>query len=187
MYPPAAERLSAPESRLLVIDVQQRLLPVMADPARVVERSRIMLAAAAAMQVPVLATEQYPKGLGPTVADLRDALGHSPIFEKMHFSAYGEPPVRDALRADDGRRQIVVLGIEAHVCVLQTVLDLLQHEFRVFVVADAISSRSRDSVALAEARMRQAGAVLVNTEMCLFEWLGQAGHPQFRALSKLIK
>ncbi|MBX3454987.1 hydrolase [Ferrovibrio sp.] len=180
-------RLSAPESRLLVIDVQQRLLPVMADSARVVERSRIMLAAAAAMNVPVLATEQYPKGLGPTVPELLEPLGSAPIFEKLHFSAYAEPPVRNMLREDDGRRQIVVLGIEAHVCVLQTVLDLLQHEYRVFVVSDAISSRSRDSVALAEARMRQAGAILVNAEMCVFEWLGQAGHPQFRALSKLIK
>lgn len=180
-------RLSAPESRLLLIDVQQRLLPAMADPQRVVERSRILLAAAHAMQVPALATEQYSKGLGPTVPELREALGSAPVIEKMHFSAYGETPVREKLREDDGRRQIVVFGIEAHVCVLQTVLDLLQHEYRVFVVSDAISSRSRDSAALAEARMRQAGAVLVNTEMCLFEWLGQAGHPQFRALSKLIK
>lgn len=187
MYAPAM-RLSASDTQCLLIDVQARLLPAMCAPAQVVARGAILLRAAEALGIPVLITEQYSRGLGPTVPELRDAAGAgAAVMEKMHFSAYAELPIRAAITARDDRRQIVLAGIEAHVCVLQSALDLQQAGFQVFVVADAISSRAPASVALAESRMTAAGISLVNTEMCVFEWLGQAGHPQFRALSALIR
>lgn len=179
--------LSANETLLLIIDIQDRLLPAMQDGERVVRNTGILLQAAAALHIPALVTEQYPKGLGPTVPTVKAAAGDdAPVMEKMHFSAWGDPAVRERIRGFD-RPQIVIAGIEAHVCVLQTALDLAQTGHKVSVVADAISSRHPDSVAVASARMSTSGITLVTSEMCLFEWMGSAAHPEFKTLSRLIK
>lgn len=178
--------LSASESLLLVIDIQDRLLPVMHEAERVVRQTGILLQAAARLQIPVLLTEQYPKGLGPTAPEIRAAAGDSAILEKLHFSAWSEAAVRERIASID-RPQVVIAGIEAHVCVLQTALELAGAGRKVMVVTDAISSRHPDSAAVAKDRMAAAGIGLVTTEMCLFEWLGSAAHPEFKTLSRLIK
>ncbi|WP_341702886.1 isochorismatase family protein [Ferrovibrio sp.] len=178
--------LSAADSLLLIVDIQARLLPVMKDGDRVVGNTVRLLQAAGALAVPVLLTEQYPEGLGATVPAVRAAAGEAPALAKKDFSGYADPAIRARI-ADCGRPQVVIAGIEAHVCVLQTALQLAAAHYRVAVVADAVSSRHADSIAVAGRRMAAAGITLATTEMCLFEWLGTAAHPEFRAISRLIK
>ncbi len=177
------------KSFLLVIDMQERLLPVMAGAAEIERRALILIKAAKAMYVPVLASEQYPKGLGPTVPSVREAIGNAPVFEKLSFSCWRDEAFKDHLTGlhEDGRPQAIVAGIESHVCVLQTAVDLAQAGFAVFAVADALSSRAPSSFDLALARMRQEGVEMVNTEMVIFELLGKAGTAQFKELSGMIK
>lgn len=134
-------------------------------------------------RVPVRASEQYPKGLGPTVPELMELLQPSELMEKVHFSCSAEESCREAI-LETGRDQIIVAGVEAHVCVLQTVLDLVELGKSLFVVADAVSSRDPRNAELAVARMRQAGVQAVSCEMVLFEWAHKAGTDQFRRLSK---
>lgn len=178
--------LSAPDSLLLVVDIQERLLPVMQDGGRVVRNTGILLQAAQALDLPALVTEQYPKGLGPTVPEIKAAAGAMPVMSKMHFSAWSEPDIRRYI-TKVARPLVVIAGIEAHVCVLQSALAIAETGRHVAVVVDAISSRQAGSVATAQHRLLQAGVSMVTTEMCLFEWLGSAAHPQFKALSALIK
>ena len=180
--------LNADSSHLLIIDVQTRLLPVMAAPERVSARCNILLAAADELDIPVTISEQYPKGLGPTDAALK-LCGHHKILEKTAFSCLRDEAIAERLNRmrEDGRHQIVIGGIESHVCVLQTAADLTDAGFEVFVVADAVSSRKKGSVKLALARLRDEGVRIVNTEMALFEWLKRAGTNQFKTLSGLIK
>ncbi len=181
--------LDAAKSSLLIVDVQERLLPVMAAGNSVVERSKILLKAAKVLDVPVAVSEQYPKGLGHTVEILSQDIGNAPVFEKSSFSCWRDDGLRRHFVAhhDCGRPQVVIAGIEAHVCVAQTAIDLAQSGFRVFVVADAVSSRAESSISLALNRMAQRGIEVVNTEMAVFEWLGKAGTPEFKELSALIK
>lgn len=178
--------LSAADSLLLVIDIQDRLLPVMKDGDGVVRNTVRLLQGAEALAVPVLLTEQYPQGLGATVPLVRAAAGQAPALPKRDFSAWDDPAIRAHID-NSGRQQMVIAGIEAHVCVLQTALQLVGAGYRVAVVMDAISSRHADSVAVARQRMTAAGVVPVTTEMCLFEWLGTAANPAFKAVTALIK
>lgn len=178
--------LSADRSALLVIDIQERLLPAVQEPDRVVARTRILLQAAAALAIPAFASEQYSKGIGPTAAPVAELLPDSARIEKITFSCAGEPAVMAALNAA-GRDQIVLCGIESHVCVLQTALALRALGREVYVVADAVSSRSPRDIDLALARMAQGGVHVVSTEMAVFEWMGRAGTPTFKTLSALIK
>ena len=178
--------LSAADSLLLVIDIQDRLLPVMKDGDAVVGNTVRLLQGAQALDVPVLLTEQYPQGLGATVTPVRAAAGNAPALPKRDFSAWGDPAIRAHI-TDIGRPQVVVAGIEAHVCVLQSALQLVGAGYRVAVVSDAVSSRHADSVAIASQRMTAAGVMPVTTEMCLFEWLGTAANPAFKTVSALIK
>ena len=181
--------LDAAKSSLLIVDVQERLLPVMAVGNGVVERSKILLKVAKALDVPVTVSEQYPKGLGHTVEILNQDIGNAPIFEKSSFSCWRDDGLRKHFTAhhDAGRPQVIIAGIEAHVCVAQTAIDMAQAGFGVFVVADAVSSRVEDSVSLALTRMGQLGVEVINTEMAVFELLGKAGTPEFKELSSLIK
>ncbi len=168
---------------LLVIDLQARLMPVIHEGEAVVANARRLTQAAALLDVPVAATEQNPKGLGRTVAGLLpDGLA---VLEKMTFDSCGAPAFLGSL--PQARPDLVVAGCEAHVCVLQTVLGLLDAGRRVFVVQDAIGSRRAENRAAAIRRMERHGAELVTTEMVLFEWLGSAEHPRFRAAMALIK
>ena len=150
----------------------------------VVANAGRLLSAAEALGVPVVTTEQNPKGLGPTVPELARPEGTQPVVSKMEFDACRAGGVMDALPAG---HHIVVAGCEAHVCVLQTALGLLDRSRRVYVVADAIGSRRPESKVAALTRLERAGAEVVTTEMVLFEWLGTADDPAFRSVIALVK
>lgn len=169
----------------VLVDVQERLCPAMDDPRRVIVNNQRLLKGAALLDVPVLATEQYPQGIGHTMADLRPLLPDGAVVEKMSFSAAGEAAFMDRLKGL-GRDQVIVAGTEAHVCVQQTVLGLKAAGWDVFVVADACSSRHPVDEAASMARMAAAGVGVVTTEMVLFEWLGRADHPQFRTIHQTL-
>ncbi len=178
--------IEAATSALMVVDVQQRLAPAVQRSEPCVARCRILLEAARRLAVPVLATEQYPEGLGPTVAELAPLLAPERILAKRRFAAGADPKVAAALQAL-GRPQIVLCGMEAHICVLQTALDLPRLGLRPIVVADAVASRREEARELALARLRANGVEVVDSEMVLFEWLGVAGTDDFKALVRLIK
>lgn len=178
--------LSAADACLLVVDIQDRLLPAVRDQDAVVANARVLLQAADALGVPVLASEQYPRGIGHMVEPVAELVPEGATVEKLHFSCLADPGFARRFAAV-GRRQAVICGLEAHVCVLQTAEQILGAGHEVFVVADAVSSRAEASHALALRRLEADGARIVTTEMVVFEWLGQAGTPVFRELSRLIK
>lgn len=175
--------LTAENSLLLLIDLQSKLAPAIHNNAEVEQHCRWLLEVSRELAVPVLATEQYPQGLGVTVPSLLTLLKSEEILEKIHFSAAQEPHIQAAL-ADSDRRQIVLCGTETHVCVLQTALDLISAGYQVFVVAEACGSRRDSDKQLALGRLQQAGAVIVSREMVAFEWLQRAGTAQFRQISQ---
>ena len=180
------QRISRPQAAILVVDIQERLLPAIFERERVQANAIRLLKGAEVLGVPVLATEQYRKGLGPTAAAVREAMPGVPILEKLAFSACGAEGFVSALES----RQVsdaVLCGIEAHVCVTQTCLGLLEKGCRVFVVADAVSSRTAENYRFGVERMRAAGAVIVSTEMVLFELVGQAGTAEFKQILGLVK
>ena len=178
--------IEARTSALMLVDVQSRLMPAMDDGAARLERCRVLLEGARRLEVPIVAAEQYPLGLGPTVAALAALVPPGRIYPKRHFAAGADPAIAAALQGL-GRRQIVLCGMEAHVCVLQTALDLPRLGLRPIVVADAVASRRPESVTLALARLRASGVEIVSAEMVLFEWLGRAATADFKALLPLIK
>lgn len=174
---------------LVVLDVQERLFPAMdADHREEVMRNiKVLVAVARRLKIPTLVTEQYPKGLGHTLEELKDALGPGvEPFEKVTFSCCGVEPLRARLAAA-GARHLVLTGIEAHVCVLMSALDLLAAGYSVHVVADAVTSRRQGNWRLAMDQLRQAGAVVTATETVLFQLLGQADTDDFRELARLIR
>ena len=175
--------LDAARSHLLVIDFQARLVPAIHDGASVVRNAHRLLAAARRLNVPISYTEQNPRGLGPTLPELAPEPGET-VLHKMTFDACRTPGVAAHLAGD---ADLVVIGCEAHVCLLQTVLGLLSAGRKVYVVADAIGSRMVENRRTALGRMERHGAETVTTEMVVFEWLACAGHPDFREILKLIK
>lgn len=181
--------LSREKSQLLIVDVQERLVPAMHDGARMIERCAVLLQAAARLGVPVTISEQYRKGLGATIGRLNDLRGDAVLLEKSHFSCAHDASIAARIGAlsAQGRRQLVVGGIESHVCVLQSALGFKDAGLGVAVVADAVTSRHPDSVALALDRFRATGIAVISTEMALFEWLDVSGTPEFKELSILIK
>ncbi len=174
--------IDAEASTLLMIDFQAKLMRAIDDAPAAIANARRLIDAAAILGVPALFTEQNPKGLGPTVPEL--ASDPSRIVSKMTFDACGDLSFLPRLGAG---HFIVVTGCEAHVCVLQTVLSLLETGRRVFVVRDAIGSRRAESKETAIRRMEQHGADIVTVEMVVFEWLKTAEHPRFREVAALIK
>ncbi|HKJ72331.1 MAG TPA: hydrolase [Gammaproteobacteria bacterium] len=179
----------AADSALVIVDIQDKLAPAMAPDARreVLETVRVLLTAAGELSVPVVATEQYPKGLGRTLPEVS---GHFPddaaVITKDSFSCCGEQAFTDAL-AGTGREQVVIAGMEAHVCVLQTAVELLEAGFTPFVVADGVCSRRPEHRANALDRVRALGVTVTNVESLLFEWLQRAGTDPFRRLARLIR
>ncbi len=169
-------------STLLVVDLQARLMPAIEGAAAVLANAKRLVEAARLLEVPVLATEQNPGGLGPTVPDLAPA--PAAVVPKMTFDAVRSAGFLDRLAAGHAA---VVAGCEAHVCVLQTVLGLRAAGRAVYVVRDAVGARRPESKATALERMARHGAEIVTTEMVIFEWLGTAEHPRFRAALALIK
>ncbi|MEN6451235.1 MAG: hydrolase [Thermoguttaceae bacterium] len=182
--PRSPELMSRGDTALLVIDAQERLLPAIADSLRIVWNIRRLVDAAKLLGMPVMATEQYPKGLGPTVADLAQRLGEIPA--KKRFSAGGCPAIFADLRGR-GFRNILLTGVEAHVCVAQTAMDLMTDGWRVFVAADAVGSRFDVDYRFALQRMDSAGATLTTAEAAMFEWCETADAPEFKQISRLAR
>lgn len=183
----AVPRIARDSTALLVVDIQERFNPVIHDAEAVVENAAVAIRAARELDLPVLVTEQYPKGLGVTVPEIVAALGDAyKPYEKTAFSACGVEQVGAELRAA-GTKSVVIVGIEAHVCVLQTALDLLEAGYQVFPVANAVSSRTPENRTVGMERMRQSGAVPISTEMLVFELLRDARDPHFKTLQSLIK
>lgn len=182
--------MQAQRSQLLLIDVQERLVPAMQDSDGVVGACAFLALAAGHCSVPVLTSEQYPKGLGHTVPPVLEACTRAIVVEKTAFSVAQEKKLLDKLRkkrSDQRRDQIIIGGVEAHVCVLQSALELSTSGFEVFVVADAISSRHIGSRDIALSRMAHAGVVPVTSEMVAFEWLGDAKAKAFKPISALVR
>ncbi len=180
---PYPTQLRIADSALLVIDVQERLMVKIPPAAALVRNISFLIDAARLLEVPVAATEQYPRGLGPTVPELAQRLPERP--DKVVFSSCAVTSVIDGFR-QAARTQIVLAGIEAHVCVLQTALDLLAQNFRVYLPVDALASRYTIDYETALKRLAQAGAILTTSETTVFEWLGTAAHPRFKQASALI-
>lgn len=183
--------LDAARSVLLVIDVQEGFAKAIPDLEAVGSRTAILARAAARLGVPVLATLQYPKALGALLPAVAEALpAESPVFEKVAFSACDVPEWIGAVRklARDGRDQLVLCGVETHVCVLQTALDLTGNpDTAVYVVEDAVASRKSSNKQAALRRLEAHGVQVVTTEMAAFEWLRQAGTEDFKDVQRLIK
>ena len=176
--------IDASRAALLVIDVQEKLIGAVSDPAGTLARTRWLLAATAELGLPTVISEQYPKGLGPTVASLLEAAPQAQVVEKLHFSCVAGECLPASLLA---REQVIVCGMETHVCVLQTVLGLIEAGRQVFLVRDAVGSRRAESKETAIARMARHGAEIVTTEMAVFEWLNSAEDPRFHDALTLVK
>lgn len=173
---------------LALVDVQERLVPVIHDNTGLVERLCLLLRGLKVLEVPIIPTQQYTRGLGPTIAPILEALAPDPpaVVEKVAFGCCDEPAFVTRLEAL-GRKTVLVAGIEAHVCVLQTVIGLAERGYTPVVVADAVSSRRTGDRDTALRRMEREGALLTTTESLLFELTRTAGTDTFRAISKLVK
>jgi nicotinamidase-related amidase len=180
----AFDRLTAPGGTLLVVDLQEKLLRAIQGRDRVLANSLLLVRIARILDVPVFATEQYPKGLGPTVDSLAELIPDRPA--KTTFHALAAPGIAEGL-ASAGVEHVTLAGIEAHVCIAQTALELLRLGYRVQVPADAVGSRFAIDREFALRRLEQAGVVITTTESAFFEWLGGAEHSKFKEISALVK
>ena len=179
--------LASPEGSVLaVIDVQERLFRVVADQEKLVDRIGKLIALSRILNIPLVVTEQYPKGLGPTIEPLKALLQDVPVLEKLSFSCYGAERFDQRLQ-ELGARTLIICGIEAHICVQQTTLDGLHRGYGVHVVSDAISSRDPENCQLGIEKMRQAGAVITAWEMVAYELMQRAGTERFKEALPLFK
>ncbi len=180
-------RLDRTKAVVLLVDVQERLAPAIepAAYARVLKYSKALIGMAKELGLPVLATEQYPKGLGPTVRELAELLPAPPL-SKTHFSCGADPAFASELEST-GRRQVIVCGMETHVCVFQTARDLAQAGYEVHVCADAVGSRTEEHRKVGLELIREAGATVTTAETAIFDLLHQAGTPEFKKVSALVK
>lgn len=174
-------------SQLVIIDMQTKLISAMQPDAMqaVIKNCGILAQAASLLTVHTIVTEQYPQGLGETLPEIKQHIGANKPIEKTAFSAASVPKFNQQLHRDQS--QIIVIGMESHICVLQTALDLIKANKQVFVVEDAIISRNPINKANAIMRMRDAGCIITNTESVVFEWLSNANHTAFKAISQLIR
>jgi nicotinamidase-related amidase len=179
-------RIVRAKAALVVIDIQERLLPAIFESERVVNNTLRLIKGSRVLGIPVFVTEQYKKGLGTMTPVIAAEITGFPQMEKLAFSACGAAGFEKALKKKK-ISDVILCGIEAHVCVSQTCLDLLEKGFRVFLVVDAMSSRTTDNHFIAIERMRDAGGVVVSTEMVLFELLEKAGTEQFKQILALVK
>lgn len=183
-----AMRPDADRAMLLAVDLQEKLLPLINNPQAILQSASKMIEGAAIFELPVLVTEQYPKGIGKTDPSLAAALKkvQPQTLEKTAFSCCGDQAVRSRIREMD-RDQIVLIGIETHVCILQTAVDLLTMDYQVFLCADAVGSRTELDHTVALDRLRHAGAVVTTVESVLFELCVQCDSPRFKKMLELIK
>lgn len=170
----------------VVIDIQERLFAHIHDAESLETNALTLIRGLAVLEVPLVATEQYPKGLGPTLTSVRQAIAPLQPIEKLAFSCLAEAAFSEALE-ESGRRQVILAGIEAHVCVLQTAVDLLADDYEVMVATDCVSSRKPSDARIAFRRMESEGVRLGTYESILMELCTVAGTPRFKAISKLIK
>jgi len=177
--------LRSDDSLLVVVDVQGKLAEVMHNREEMFDNIARLARSANQLETPVLVTEQLPDKLGPTRREIMESMVEAPVISKSAFSCAGEPKFVDALNRL-APKQIILCGIESHICVLQTALELLEQGYEVFVVADAVSSRHPDNKRIALERMQQHGVEIVATESVMFEWLRDAAHPAFRELRKFL-
>ncbi|PIO49158.1 MAG: hydrolase [[Chlorobium] sp. 445] len=178
--------LQPDDTALIIIDVQGKLATLMHEKERLFQNLTRLIRGAQILEIPIVLTEQYPQGLGETVPEIKALMPDVQPIIKMSFSCCGEEAFLDAIEELD-REQLLVAGIESHVCVYQTVADLLDAGYNVEVVADAVSSRTAENYKLGLSRMEDMGAWLTSTEMALFELLRVAGTPTFKEISKLVK
>lgn len=170
---------------LLIIDIQEGLANVMKYKDQVIDNTKILLQAANLMNIPIIITEQYPKGLGHTIKDFENLTSQASIFEKISFSAYLDNIAKTI--EDKGRKKIIISGMETHVCVFQTTRDLIEAGYEVYIIEDAVASRTKANYLNGLQQMKSMGAVITNTETVVFDLLKVAGTSEFKTLSKLIK
>lgn len=178
--------LEKSEAVLVIVDIQERLAAVMGERKKVIDNCLHLIELSKLLDIPVILNEQYPKGLGPTVSEIRDALQPYEPLEKLTFSCCKGPAFPERLAAA-GRKKIILVGMETHVCVLQTCIGLLAAGYEVHAVSDAICSRTSENFRTAIEFMRDAGAVITCTETVLFQLLDKAGTEEFKIISKRIK
>lgn len=174
------------DSLVLVIDIQQAMLKIIEDWETICRKVSQLTRAADILNIPVVLTEQYPKGLGNTIPQVLQAIRSPKVYQKEHFSACQEDPFLEVLRSF-GRSRIILVGMEAHVCVLQTALDLILSGFEVQVVFDAVSSRTAFNRDVGIELMRQAGVVITSTEIVLFGWIHRSNTDEFRQVHPILK
>ena len=170
-------------SSLLIIDIQAKLAPAIHGADLLISNSRWLVEIAQKLSIPTLVTEQYPSGIGSTIPELAELISTEQTVEKIYFSSVADPDANLALEAHC-KEQVVIIGTESHVCVLQTAINLKEIGKEVFIVADCVGSRAQADRQLALDRMRQLGIHIVSKEMVVFEWLQKAGTDQFREISK---
>jgi len=182
MFMPEIEK-----SVFCLVDVQEKFVPAIAEMDAVTARIQVMLRAMNELKVSTIVTEQYPQGLGPTIPELKELLpAETPVISKTSFSCFGSEDFRKTI---DGmnKNNLILAGIESHICLFQTAIDALEHGFKVFVAEDAISSRRFADKASAVAAMRSAGIHVMPSESIIFMLLRDAAHPSFRTISKIIR
>lgn len=176
-------KLNREDTLLLVIDIQDKLMPVVYEQDQIIKQANILIKGMEILGVPIVVTEQYSKGLGHTCKDI--LLPENQIVnEKISFSCYSDENIKNQIKH---KKQLILIGVEAHICILKTALDLLEKNYEVHIVADAVSSRTLENKTCALQRMQQAGAFIETTEMILFQLLDKAGTEEFKTISKLIK
>lgn len=181
--------LAINDSLMVIVDIQTKLLTAMPEKEaeQMLNNSRILLEAANCLAIPVLLTEQYPKGLGSTDPGISDKLAkNTPVFDKTGFSCLAADGFTETLN-NTKRKQIILVGQETHVCILQTALDLLHNDYHVHIAGDATCSRNREHKLYALQRMQQLGATITCSESVIFEWLQNASHPDFKTISRLLR
>ncbi len=179
-------RINKEDTLTLVIDYQERLMPAMADLDSLIKNSSILLEGLRILEVPFIVTQQYTKGLGNTVEPIRNALACDEYFDKTSFSIMGDDAIRQAV-IDSGKKNVILCGAEAHICVLQSAIDLKASGYNVILIADCIASRNETNKSLALIRAQQEGIIISSCESILYELLQKAGSDQFKQISKLVK
>ena len=180
-------RIMKDSIQCLAVDYQEKLVPVMQEKERLLERSAMFLKGLRLLGVPVTVTEQYPKGLGRTVPKILTAAGTKTAFDKITFSCLENEKIREHIGCQAGRRFVAVCGIEAHICVLQTVIDMKEAGYQPILVADCISSRSSEDKRYALIRAQQEGALITTAEALLYELMETSKAPEFKTISALVK
>lgn len=178
--------LSREGAAFIIVDVQEKLFPLISGKDEVLKNLRRMILFAKIIGMPIILTEQYPKGLGRTIPEIKDLLPDVQPIEKVEFSCFGSEKFRESLR-EGNIKTLIIVGIETHICVMQTSIEGVSNGYRVCVISDATSSRNPEDKAVAVDRMRQNGIIIASTEMIIYELLRRAGTEEFREALKIIR